>query len=176
MTADEVLALCAPPYRWTTQGWVVACPAHDDQRPSLVVSEGECGRVLVHCRAGCTTVAVCRALGIQVADLFADRPTPAKLSALPRLPRLTTGKHLSRLALEYELAGVVAEAEAEAVLGQRTGEGEFDRLTPEEVDCAWRVIGRAYQKRERAELFFWMADRLRLRLYEQRTRGKRGTS
>jgi DNA primase len=31
------------------------CPAHDDHDPSLSVSEGEDGRVLVKCFVGCKT-------------------------------------------------------------------------------------------------------------------------
>ncbi len=29
------------------------CPAHDDREPSLSISEGEDGRVLLNCFAGC---------------------------------------------------------------------------------------------------------------------------
>jgi putative DNA primase/helicase len=34
-------------------GWIARCPAHDDREPSLAVREGEDGRVLVRCHAGC---------------------------------------------------------------------------------------------------------------------------
>ena len=37
------------------------CPAHDDDKPSLVVSEGQ-GKTLVHCKAGCSQDAVIGAL------------------------------------------------------------------------------------------------------------------
>ena len=46
------------------------CPAHDDQTPSLSVSEGDDGRVLLHCHAGCTVDAICTAVGLNPADLF----------------------------------------------------------------------------------------------------------
>ena len=35
-------------------GWTARCPAHDDERNSLSVGEGDGGRVLLHCHAGCT--------------------------------------------------------------------------------------------------------------------------
>ena len=54
------------------------CPAHDDKRASLSVSEGDDGRVLAHCHAGCATEAVCAALGVALADLF---PTKANGTA-----------------------------------------------------------------------------------------------
>ncbi|MEZ8219409.1 Protein of unknown function (DUF3631) [Candidatus Fervidibacteria bacterium JGI MDM2 SSWTFF-3-K9] len=49
--------------------WQALCPAHDDTRPSLSVTESE-GRILVKCFADCTVDAICAALGISVADLF----------------------------------------------------------------------------------------------------------
>src|SRR5262245_30986518 len=58
-------------------GWVARCPAHEDRHASLSVSEGDDGRVLVHCHAGCAIEAVVAALGLEMHDLFADtRTTP----------------------------------------------------------------------------------------------------
>ena len=48
------------------------CPAHEDTRPSLSVSQGKTGAVL-HCHAGCDTDAVLEALGMSATDLF-DEP------------------------------------------------------------------------------------------------------
>lgn len=47
-----------------------SCPGHDDSTPSLSVSEGRDGRVLVKCRAGCTVNEVLEALGLEIGDLF----------------------------------------------------------------------------------------------------------
>ena len=60
------------------KGWTARCPAHDDRTPSLAVSEGDDGRVLMYCHAGCTNGAVCDALGIAESDLF---PTNGQLAA-----------------------------------------------------------------------------------------------
>ena len=53
-------------------GWKACCPAHDDKTPSLSIKEGDDGRTLLHCHAGCTLEAVCAAMNIKPADLFAD--------------------------------------------------------------------------------------------------------
>jgi hypothetical protein len=34
-------------------GWLARCPAHDDRTPSLSIVDGDCGRPIVHCFAGC---------------------------------------------------------------------------------------------------------------------------
>jgi hypothetical protein len=54
-------------------GYAARCPAHDDVNPSLSLGEGDDGRILVHCHAGCDTSAVLGALGLEVRDLFTDR-------------------------------------------------------------------------------------------------------
>jgi 5S rRNA maturation endonuclease (ribonuclease M5) len=47
-----------------SKGWSARCPAHDDKRNSLSVSEGENGKILLKCHAGCSYEAVITALGL----------------------------------------------------------------------------------------------------------------
>jgi 5S rRNA maturation endonuclease (ribonuclease M5) len=47
-----------------SKGWSARCPAHDDKRNSLSVSEGEDGKVLFKCHAGCSYAAIIAALGL----------------------------------------------------------------------------------------------------------------
>jgi hypothetical protein len=53
--------------------WKARCPAHDDRTPSLSIATGKDGRVLLRCWAGCDTLAVLRALGLDWSDLFERR-------------------------------------------------------------------------------------------------------
>lgn len=46
------------------------CPAHQDRQPSLSVSEGDGGKVLLRCFAGCSTADVLAAAGLDWPDLF----------------------------------------------------------------------------------------------------------
>ena len=46
------------------------CPAHGDKTPSLSVKEGDHGRVLLHCFAGCGIGEIVAAMGLRMADLF----------------------------------------------------------------------------------------------------------
>jgi hypothetical protein len=54
------------------------CPAHDDRIPSLSVSQGDDGRILLHCHAGCPTDVILERLGLTYGDLCGDGPRPAE--------------------------------------------------------------------------------------------------
>jgi putative DNA primase/helicase len=63
--------------------YVANCPAHEDRSPSLSIREGEDGRVLVHCFAGCTLTAILASHGLIPRDLFVGPPpSSAKLREL----------------------------------------------------------------------------------------------
>ncbi len=55
-------------------GWTARCPAHEDKNPSLSISESG-GKILLKCFAGCATSAIVSAVGLSMADLFAE-PKP----------------------------------------------------------------------------------------------------
>lgn len=52
------------------EGYTARCPAHEDDNPSLSVREGDDGRVLLKCFAGCGTEEVIGAVGMSMAELF----------------------------------------------------------------------------------------------------------
>ena len=68
-------------------GWSARCPAHEDRRPSLSVSEGDDGRALIRCHAGCTVESICDAVGLRVSDLMPDDSSTVSTSALMRQTR-----------------------------------------------------------------------------------------
>lgn len=88
---DEVLRRLQG-VRRTARGWIAKCPAHSDENPSLTLSIGQDGRILLFCHAGCRLEDVCAALGIRVRDLF---PGPR--------PTRRTSQEAIRLAVEQEL-------------------------------------------------------------------------
>lgn len=71
MTAAEVAARM-PGSRKVRGGWLARCPAHGDRNPSLSVSEGREGRVLLRCRSSnCEPSNIVVATGLEMRDLFA---------------------------------------------------------------------------------------------------------
>ncbi|MBX3410388.1 MAG: DUF3987 domain-containing protein [Phycisphaeraceae bacterium] len=81
---------CEP--RKSGAGWCSRCPAHDDSTPSLSINAADDGRVLIRCHAGCTVDAVCNAIGLRSANLFADDASRLgeRKGRAPRSPRLST--------------------------------------------------------------------------------------
>lgn len=55
--------------RKTPGGYQARCPAHDDHKASLSISEGEKG-VVLNCFVGCSVEEICSALGLELKDLF----------------------------------------------------------------------------------------------------------
>jgi len=62
----------------TASGWQAHCPAHEDRNASLSISEGDDGRVLIHCHAGCSFDAITTAMGMSPGDLFPAKPEQEK--------------------------------------------------------------------------------------------------
>jgi putative DNA primase/helicase len=62
-------------------GWIARCPSHDDKEPSLSITEGDAGRTLVYCHAGCTFEQIVSASGLKVEDFF-----PCALTKVPPPP------------------------------------------------------------------------------------------
>ena len=70
MNREEALAKLGHDGEITIAGKFVKCPAHNDGRPSLKVSEGNEGRILLKCFAGCNAGDICSSAGIELKDLM----------------------------------------------------------------------------------------------------------
>lgn len=80
MPVERLLAKL-PDAKQSGKGWSARCPAHEDRRASLSIAEGDDGRALVKCHAGCKADAICAAVGLTVPDLMPTAnmlPTPGK--------------------------------------------------------------------------------------------------
>ena len=64
------------------ESWMACCPAHEDRTPSLSISAGDDGRVLLNCFAGCGVEAVLAALGLDLSDLYVTPAEDARRGAL----------------------------------------------------------------------------------------------
>jgi hypothetical protein len=89
----------------TKRGWMARCPAHEDSSPSLSIGEGDDGRILLKCWAGCTTDKVCAALGLTIMDLFGatDRYATSWTPKTSAERMAFENRRLRRLTLALEL-------------------------------------------------------------------------
>ena len=93
---------CKPQESASGCGWAARCPAHDDKSPSLSVSEGDDGKTLVHCHAGCTPEDVCQKLGLGLSDLMSN---PASRGGAPaRTPEKWSASSTSQLVSPFRTA------------------------------------------------------------------------
>lgn len=54
--------------------WQACCPAHGDRSPSLAIREIDDGTLLVHCFAECSAYEIVSSVGLELTDLFPERP------------------------------------------------------------------------------------------------------
>ncbi len=139
MQIEQFLARLAK-VRKVARGWQACCPAHDDHNPSLRVSVGEDGRILLYCFAGCSTEAIIQSLGLASSDLFpglGDRGFRTEALPTPRKARSGRGK-LHR----------TPEAAAEAAafgLKRKHGRPFSSVGSWSYTDRAGREVGRVYR-------------------------------
>lgn len=55
------------------QGWRADCPTGHRTRGTLSLAQGDDGRLLLHCFAGCSAAEVLAALGLSVAEVMPER-------------------------------------------------------------------------------------------------------
>ncbi len=91
MNADEVTRALGG--RWHGSYGTARCPAHEDRSPSLSLRDGDDGRLLVHCFAGCAgreVLTALRGLGLlsgrdRLADQWRPRADPPVLVDADRI-------------------------------------------------------------------------------------------
>lgn len=117
--------------------WICTCPAHEDRSPSLSIRELDDGRVLVHDFGGCSTESVLAALGLELRDLFDDRP--AQHYAPPSKARIPTRDLLVLIDHEITIAMLIA---TELLEGRTITDADWQRLA--------QAVARIHKARDHA--------------------------
>lgn len=107
----------------TPKGWLAKCPAHQDRSPSLFVSLRNDESIGVYCFAGCQTHDVVAAIGLSMADLYADSPNESNYRS-PARPRMTHADALRLLSAE---AGTLLLMIADLLDGKLPNEDAYER-------------------------------------------------
>jgi len=119
--------------------WQARCPAHPDKHPSLTVKEGERG-LLIKCWTGCELEAVCRAIGVEIQELFYDnkKPTNTRRSHQRASSRFHSSDSKNFEAwLQHEAD--TAFLRSEQVFKQARGL-DVSQWTSEQLEEAWSAV------------------------------------
>jgi len=128
--------------RRSGNGWLCTCPAHEDHRPSLSISDGRNGFPVVFCFAGCeqgSVIGALRARGLWVTPerSTASRNGSTEFRSHPGRPKFktTTGKINKRAAqaLRCTWAGSVPLTTPKAEPGRRYLEQRLGHELPESL-------------------------------------------
>lgn len=109
--------------------WIAKCPAHEDRSPSLSVRELEDGTALLKCFAGCGAADVVAAVGLELRDLFPERP--AEHRRKPSRAWLDARDVLACIATEGEVIAIAASDLADGLT-----------FSPADADCIAQAAGR----------------------------------
>lgn len=104
--------------------FMVPCPAHEDPEPSLSIKEGDDGRALLHCFAGCSPPEIVAAMDLEMSDLF----PPSANGRRGGRRKNSRGKPTAT----WGIRDADGELQAKHVRFEREGGGK---------DCLWRLPG-----------------------------------
>jgi len=127
-----------PEARYCGGGLRGPCPSCGGKNNSSKFSVTERdGMILVHCFAGCTTADICRALGIELKDLFCDSHlTSEQHRARPPRPKRFDWRKMSH---EIEFASEHHWLRAEAIF-KAARQCDVSAMNDEDLDAAWRCL------------------------------------
>jgi hypothetical protein len=128
MTPVELLLSRLQKVKGRNGSWTACCPAHNDKGPSLAIREADDGRILLHCFAGCETLMVVQALGMDMTDLFPpdDKRREYPVEGKPRMKPAFYASDLMRI-LAFE-ALVVSICASDMRRGKTLSDDDNERL------------------------------------------------
>lgn len=141
MSAETLLNRLERVKRTGDGRWIACCPAHGDRSPSLAIRETDDGRVLVHCFAGCEPGAIVAAVGLQIRDLFPEKPDRHFHSPIPAADRWNARDILTAAATEAAMAAMYADIAARGYVLPECGLERL-RLASTRLDKVARLVAR----------------------------------
>lgn len=104
----------------STGEYTAHCPAHEDKRSSLCISQASDGKILLHCQAGCKTPDVVNAAGLKMRDLF------PKENKSQNTTNQQNGTNNTEIKPDAEILANVPKTEAKAEQPQPKAKGPRD--------------------------------------------------
>ncbi len=116
MNAAEFLALVegktGHKAKQVRKGWSAHCPAHDDKESSLSVMDGNGGKVVMRCFAGCSFESIIASVNVPARDLCGERRQGGGGGALP--PKTNRNTATPKAQVRAQAAGCTLAQYSEA--------------------------------------------------------------
>ena len=100
--------------------WIARCPAHKDSSPSLVITQPDNERVLIHCHAGCSTGDILDSMGLDWGALMPDKGMTYSATRITRKDAPLVDEMMIEISKSMLSRGErMTELDKQAVLGAR---------------------------------------------------------
>lgn len=136
MAVDALLSKLEGVRKTGTNRWRAMCPTHQQSKkyPSLVITEADDGRILMHCFAGCGAAEILETIGLRMTDLMPESKGDLQRMRRPWNPSET----LATLALDAMQVRMCAWA---ILSGKGLSQTDMQRLRQahERIDAAYFI-------------------------------------
>lgn len=132
--AQTFLSRCNRVRKTGPDRWIACCPAHEDSNPSMNVKDVG-GKLLVICRAGCSTEEILEAVQLPWSVLFEEKPFAYQRAVQKAFP---TADILEALAHEALIVCIIA-ADVKRKKEIKPEEWERLALAYQRIDAARRM-------------------------------------
>lgn len=123
MKLNNLLSRLQKVKRNANDAWIACCPAHDDRSPSLAIKDAGDGRIVLKCFAGCETIDILGAVGLDWEDVM---PEKAVVHHAPQVKQtLYATDALKVLRTESQ---IITMAAMDISKGRAIGESELKRI------------------------------------------------
>lgn len=126
MSVDKLLNGLQKVKRTGNSSWMACCPAHDDRSPSLSIKDNGDGKVMLRCFAGCETIDVLGAIGLDWDDVMPPRQQPERIQTVK--PVKHTIYATDAIEIIRKEAQIIVMAAIDITKGVKINEPEMERI------------------------------------------------
>ena len=126
MSVDKLLNGLQKLKRTGNSSWMACCPAHDDRSPSLSIKDNGDGKVMLRCFAGCETIDVLGAIGLDWDDVMPPRQQPERIQTVK--PVKHTIYATDAIEIIRKEAQIIVMAAIDITKGVKINEPEMERI------------------------------------------------
>lgn len=126
MSVDKLLNGLDKVKRTSNSSWMACCPSHTDRSPSLSIKDTGDGKVILKCFAGCETIDVLGALGLDWDDVMPPKQPVERIQTVK--PMKHTIYATDALRVIKSEAMIITMAAMDITNGRKITDAELSRI------------------------------------------------